>query len=65
MIKNEALELEIPQDNVTEPVSKANDKLTKYKNSAKEQSQSIASANDSKMGRNGDSNKENPKYIYD
>lgn len=21
--------------------------------------------NDSKMGRNGDSNKENPKYIYD
>lgn len=44
MIKNEALELEIPQDNVTEPVSKANDKLTEYKKSAKEQTQSIASA---------------------
>lgn len=44
MTKKEAEELQIPEDNVTAPVSQANDKLTGYKNNAKEQSDSIANA---------------------
>lgn len=44
LIKEEAEELQIPEDNVTEPVSKANDKLRGYKEDAAGQKESIAKA---------------------
>ena len=44
MIKKEAEELQIPEDNVTEPVAEANDKLTGYKEDAEEERESIAKA---------------------
>lgn len=44
IIKKEAEELQIPEDNVTEPVSKANDKLRGYKEDAAGQKESIAKA---------------------
>lgn len=44
MIKKEAEELRIPEDNVTAPVSEAANQLTDYKTTAEAQGQSIADA---------------------
>ena len=44
MIKKEAEELQIPEDNVTETVTEANDKLTGYKEDAEEERENIAKA---------------------